>query len=197
MKTYFTSDHHFNHTNIIRYCNRPYTSVEEMNEDMVRRWNETVSNEDTVYYLGDFSLQPKEVEYWLSRLNFKVIHLYLGNHDAPFKKPSLDNRYKQWGFTSVRTTGIFEKDQYKFFLSHLPYKGLEGGDYEERYADLRPTDKGDWMLCGHVHEKWKIKNKMINVGVDVWNGRPVSLETLLSVRSNNDGDINRWVKESS
>ena len=59
---FFTSDHHFYHSNIIKYCQRPFHSVEEMNEEMIRRWNSVVGVDDTVYYLGDFSLAKRPVE---------------------------------------------------------------------------------------------------------------------------------------
>lgn len=57
---FFTADPHFGHTNIIRYENRPFASAEEMDQELIRRWNETVSPEDTVYLLGDFSFYRKE-----------------------------------------------------------------------------------------------------------------------------------------
>ena len=58
---YFTSDHHFWHTNIIQYCNRPFVSIEEMNEVLIQNWNDLVLPEDEVYYLGDFSMAARPV----------------------------------------------------------------------------------------------------------------------------------------
>ncbi len=55
---WFTADHHFGHANIIRYCNRPFASAEEMDATLVHLWNETVGRDDIVYHLGDFTLQP-------------------------------------------------------------------------------------------------------------------------------------------
>ena len=55
MTTFFTGDQHFDHANIIRFCNRPFTSVEEMNETIIENWNSIVSNKDDVYCLGDFA----------------------------------------------------------------------------------------------------------------------------------------------
>jgi calcineurin-like phosphoesterase family protein len=66
---YFTSDHHFWHANIIRYCNRPFATIEEMNESMIMAWNEVVSPNDDVYYLGDFSLALRSIELYTTRLN--------------------------------------------------------------------------------------------------------------------------------
>jgi calcineurin-like phosphoesterase family protein len=71
-KIYFSSDHHFSHSNVIKYCNRPYTSVQEMNEDLIQRWNNQVKPEDTVYYLGDFSLGKNAVR---EITNFKIKNL--------------------------------------------------------------------------------------------------------------------------
>ena len=59
MKTFLTSDNHFSHYNIIRYCNRPFSSVEEMNQTMISRWNAKVSPGDIVIHLGDFALASK------------------------------------------------------------------------------------------------------------------------------------------
>jgi calcineurin-like phosphoesterase family protein len=53
--------------------------------------------------------------------------------------------------------------------------------YDLRFIDKRLEDDGNWLLCGHVHEKWKIKNKMINIGVDVWNFSPVSIEDISKI----------------
>ena len=53
---YWTSDLHLSHANIIDFCNRPYDSVDEMNEDIIRIWNETVSNDDEVWVLGDLAM---------------------------------------------------------------------------------------------------------------------------------------------
>ncbi len=61
MNTWFTSDHHFGHENIIRFCGRPFKSLGEMNYEMTRRWNLVVEPGDTVYYLGDFAMGDPDV----------------------------------------------------------------------------------------------------------------------------------------
>lgn len=75
---YFTADHHFSHANIIPYAYRPFASAEEMNGEMIRRWNETVSPEDAVYHLGDFALASAErIAEFLARLNGYKIELLI------------------------------------------------------------------------------------------------------------------------
>src|ERR1035437_10371795 len=82
MKTFFTSDTHFNHDNVIQYCGRPFASVDEMNREMIARWNSTVGPDDTVYHLGDFALGKfAEAAPILRRLNGARKILVLGNHD--------------------------------------------------------------------------------------------------------------------
>lgn len=78
---FFWSDTHFNHRGIIKYCERPYTQVEEMNAGLISRWNCTVSEKDTIYLVGDFAFGRKqdvqEVFYQLKGHK----HLVIGNHD--------------------------------------------------------------------------------------------------------------------
>lgn len=194
---FFSSDHHFYHKNIIKYCNRPFETVEEMNEEMVKRWNEVVAKEDIVYYLGDFSLAIRPVELFLNRLNGTKI-LMAGNHDFCHpvhpKSKTLDkhqywlNRYEELGFQSIHyerylniidgtTSFIYSTDS--ILMTHMPY--LNADNKDERYPQYRPIDEGKVLLHGHVHDKWKIKDKMINVGVDVWDFYPVSFDTISQI----------------
>lgn len=78
--TFFTSDTHFGHANIINLCKRPFRDVNHMNDMLVENWNSVVTDDDTVFHLGDFALGGSDV--WnkvLSRLNGKM-YLILGNH---------------------------------------------------------------------------------------------------------------------
>ena len=80
-KVYFTSDTHFNHANIIGFCNRPFKNVEEMNETLITNWNRVVGVDDIVFHLGDFCLGGSaEWTNVLNRLNGKI-YLIVGNHD--------------------------------------------------------------------------------------------------------------------
>lgn len=196
---FFTSDHHFYHANVMKYCKRPWASKEEietgnikpesveaMNEAMVSAWNTVVGVDDEVWYLGDFSLARRAVEVFLPRLNGKK-HLVAGNHDHCHphhyrnEKRGQEMRgfYLKCGFASVALSNRLVIDGIPVNLSHLPYTG----DHSEndRFTKHRLQDTGDWLLCGHVHEKWKVCNRMINVGVDVWNFYPVPETEIIKI----------------
>ncbi|MGB1241923.1 MAG: metallophosphoesterase [Chitinophagales bacterium] len=80
-KIFFTSDHHFGHKKILGFSNRPFADVDEMNEEMIKRWNEKVSPEDEVYHLGDVGLcSVGKLRKILNRLNGKI-YLIKGNHE--------------------------------------------------------------------------------------------------------------------
>ena len=80
---YFWADPHFGHANIMKYCSRPFQSVEEMNEVLVARWNARVKPGDNIYVLGDFmwARRRDDIEMMLSRLNGNKF-LVIGNHDS-------------------------------------------------------------------------------------------------------------------
>jgi calcineurin-like phosphoesterase family protein len=182
---WFTSDQHFGHANIIKYCNRPFIDVEDMNASMMWRHNAIVAPTDTVFHLGDFSMHPRE----LSRL--KDLrgrhHLVCGNHDRchPVHKDWQKKLplYFDAGFVSVQVDEQWVCGEHPFEIvrmHHLPYTG-DHHDTEERYQQFRPKDEGNWLLHGHVHTTWKVKDKMINVGVDQWGFAPVSLDEIKTI----------------
>lgn len=79
---FFTADHHFGHENIIKFSERPFESLEHMNEELIKRWNEKIGPGDTVYHLGDISLgKPDFTKEILDRLNGNI-HLIKGNHEG-------------------------------------------------------------------------------------------------------------------
>src|SRR3990172_6132014 len=82
MTTWVTADQHLGHRNILEYCNRPFSSVEEMDAAIIAKHNEVVLPGDVVYIIGDFTLRPlEEAMNYLARLN-GVIHVLPGSHDA-------------------------------------------------------------------------------------------------------------------
>lgn len=127
MNIWFVADTHFGHGNIIEYEKRPYSTVEEMNEDMIKKWNSVVKEEDIVYHLGDVAIcKSKEIEELLSRLN-GIKKLVRGNHDLS----NSVTKWKRMGFEDVLTTtkdfytGVeMEHDGEKFIISHGPIENL-------------------------------------------------------------------------
>lgn len=187
---WFTSDIHFWHANVIRYCNRPFSSVEEMNDALINNWNKVVAPNDTVYCLGDFSLAFRPVEAYSSILN-GTKYLVPGNHDFCHsyhkKSRSKENRdrwikkYEDHGWIVLpEQTTLSVTDSIEVNMCHLPYEFVHT-EHDDKYERWRPKDDGKWLICGHVHEKWKLKGKMINVGVDQWNYTPVSIEDILKI----------------
>ena len=87
MTEFFTADTHLGHTNIIKYCNRPFKSTSEMDATIINNINEVVKSDDILYHLGDFSLgNPGYIINYLERINCKKIRLILGNHDKEIRK---------------------------------------------------------------------------------------------------------------
>lgn len=81
MRKFMISDTHFGHLNIIKYESRPFKNTDEMETEIIKNWNETVTEYDEVFHLGDFAFLGKEkIKELVSKLNGKI-HLVLGNHD--------------------------------------------------------------------------------------------------------------------
>ncbi len=172
---YLIGDTHFNHANIIRYCNRTFRNVQEMNETIVRNWNETVKDRDTVYFLGDwtFGRGHRPAKYWGRKLKGHIVSIR-GAHDWREK----DIRFKDFK--------VLQYHGYSFLLIHDPN---QAGDWHS------------WIIHGHKHNnnmsRYPFINgerKTINVSVELTNYRPVSIDYLLSL---NIGSIRRMETISS
>lgn len=182
MKFWFTSDMHFGHRGVISYCGRPFENVEQMDSEMLRRWNDTVSNEDFIYVLGDMCFHKPSIGIpLLKSLNGKKI-LIKGNHDS-----YSHTQYIASGFLAVFDGAQISVAGKKVIMSHYPYWPKEEEDTNElRYQERRPLyDKDAFLLCGHVHTAWKTKERMLNVGVDQWDFYPVPLSKI-------DSWVNTW-----
>lgn len=187
---YFTSDLHFNHKNVINYCKRPYADTKEMDKSLIENWNNTVKKDnELVYVLGDFAFCGKQyMTAILSQLRGKKI-LVKGNHD-PKAHVMLE-----CGFDEVIENDRIKIGNHSVLVSHFPYHPVTQhfvmGDriqqsidkeVDDRYLHKRILDDGKtWLLHGHVHTAWKVNGRMINVGVDQWNMKPVGHERLLEI----------------
>ena len=180
---WFTSDQHFGHANIIRYCSRPYVDVDTMNADLVSRNNDTIGDSnDEVWWLGDVAMADAESNLQMVPECAGVKTLVVGNHDRIFgdhhrtqqSAQKWDRIYRSVGFEKIihGTATLVLRGDHRVLLSHFPYTG--DSQNVDRYSPMRPPDEGEWLLHGHVHEKWRQHGRQINVGVDAWAGRPVS-----------------------
>lgn len=175
MTTYYTSDTHFGHVNIISYCNRPFRDIHHMTEGLVRSWNEVVGPDDTVYHLGDFAMGPKtEHKKFFDRLNgYKV--LIRGNHDQSVEKMSA------MGWSEVHQNRLETIAGLRVYMAHVPPRTLDPyGDRFYRAEFTSEAPEHDIWLCGHVHDKFLRRGNVINVGVDVWGFKPRTFEELLA-----------------
>lgn len=134
---FFTSDTHFGHANIIKYAMRPYENVDQMNEDLIKRWNSVVGPDDIVFHLGDFMFGNIN-RFWeyRSRLNGKI-YLIHGNHDY---KLMCEGNIEE-GFKDICAQMNICVDGQKIYLSHFPFLTFDGIF----------KDKPSWQLFGHVH----------------------------------------------
>ena len=166
VNTWLTSDFHFGHENIIKYAKRPFKSLKHMGIELIRRFNQRVKPDDIVYFLGDLCFRNSDggkkgegtvnkADYYLKQLNGNFIFIK-GNHDV-------NNGLKTCMLNCVIKLGGNE-----LFLVHDPAYGNK--DYKIN-------------ICGHVHTAWKFKRKgkidFINVGVDVWGYKPVSINEIM------------------
>ena len=159
--TWVTSDTHFYHNNIIKYCNRPFTSAEEMNEQLIKNWNSVVGKDDLVYHLGDFALCNKKlISEIVQKLNGRIC-LIMGNHDHENVKD-----YYSAGFYRVYDRPIIVQDF--IILSHAPIFVTENMPYIN--------------IFGHVHDALNY-NTVSKCGACVccerWDYRPTLLENLV------------------
>jgi calcineurin-like phosphoesterase family protein len=174
MTTFFTSDTHFSHVRIIESCARPFRDVEEMNRELVKRWNARVQPDDTVYHLGDFAFGPvANVGIFRAQLNGDV-HIVCGNHD---RRPKRMEAF--FGPERAHTSLIVGVDGVQLFLSHRPYDPQHmDGDGPRIPPGMTPPV--DYHLHGHVHTCWARRGSCINVGVDVRDFEPKTLQELLN-----------------
>lgn len=146
---FFISDTHFFHKNIIKYSNRPFSSVEEMNEQMILRWNQKVKDGDRVFHLGDFGFAPKaKLQGVFDRLNGQK-HLIRGNHDHDAEK--------LYGW-------VWVKDMYEPKINGIKVVMCHYG-----MRVWNESHRGAIQLYGHSHGTLPGNTQSMDVGVDTGN----------------------------
>lgn len=174
---WFTSDCHFCHANVIKYDNRPFNDVEEMNEKLILNWNSVVGEKDVVFYLGDLSFDRGggNTERIVNELNGKI-HYILGNHD--------DER-------DIRKLNRFEtiSDYVNLSINDLDNPRKKQGIMMMHYPILSwdKAHHGDWHLHGHCHQSLVTQNpeyykrKVLDMGCNGWDYRPVSYNEIKAI----------------
>lgn len=168
---YFTSDLHFGHRNILHLCNRPFASVDEMDDVLVDNWNRKIHRDDVVYIMGDLMFRnEKPAEWYLDRLKGRK-HLFVGNHDGLWMKTVDLSHY----FENVSMMGTFSDGQHKITGCHYPMMTWPS------------SGRNGYMVYGHIHANvdmsfWPLiaaSPLMLNAGVDVNGFAPVSFEEMV------------------
>lgn len=172
MALFFTADTHFGHKNVIKHSKRPFSSIEEMDEALIRNWNEVVSPDDVVYHLGDFAYRNKRpAADYRAELNGEI-RLIIGNHDDQSWREGTEL------FTLVSDLEIIDvTNKKRAVLCHYPMR-----EWPEAW-------RRTWHFFGHVHGQLDHNpyGFSLDVGVDSHNYRPVSVEqisNLLAERGN-------------
>lgn len=165
VKVFLISDVHFDHENIIRYCDRPFDSTRQMNETILQNWNDTVQENNHMYFLGDmtFGRKKRPIDYWLGKLSGKIYYIR-GNHDT-------DSTIERAIIIPERY-GIKYKN-HEFLLMHYPHRP-HGYDGWIIHGDKHNNDLKDYPFINQ-------KNKTVNVCAEVVGYTPLSLDKLISL----------------
>lgn len=163
---FFTADWHLNHSNIIKLCNRPYSSVDEMNQALIDNFNKVVSSKDTTYFIGDICFAKEQFLSVIPKLN-GIKYFAEGNHDKWWQSRSefnLENVYfipKEFALHSKKNNKLL------IILNHYPMRAWDAAHY------------GAYHLYGHVHNRLPNFGYSMDVGVDAQNYFPISLDEVV------------------
>lgn len=172
--TFLIGDPHFDHTNIIKYCDRPFKSTEEMNSLILTNWNNTIGKDDLTFFLGDmaFGRDSRKPRWWLEKVNGRIIY-FKGSHDKGIRPTS-----EGLNALEVVIHKVIHIDGTDLFLIHSPY--------EVPYI----YNWRGWVVHGHVHHKRPFLDRnlrRINVSVEAINYKPISLTQILEAIKEDNG----------
>ncbi len=173
---WFTSDTHFFHNNIIKYCNLPFENIDDMNNTIRHNWNNRVSKNDIVYHLGDFAFNNNKEQYekFIKTLNGKII-LIKGSHD----KNSILLKHC---FHSIHSDYYLNYNGQGIFLSHHCHKVWPKSHY------------GTWHLFGHSHGGLNSYTEKEGKLLDVWIGNndfyPYSIDQVIEIMKTRPDNFN-------
>lgn len=204
-ETFFTSDEHYLHARVVEYSGRPFSDARHMSEALIANHNAVVRTQDFTWHLGDFDMNASSgaLDIILPRLSGKH-GLIMGNHEkcSPVHVSGHKHigRYLAAGFDYVvpyAQVKIPHREQstpaHLAMMSHYPYVG-DHGDRPDRHVEHRLTDRGRWLLHGHVHDAWAQRGHQINVGVDARGYAPVSLSEIAAIVALGPRDVDISVR---
>ena len=168
MRDFFiTADHHFGHANVLKFDNRPFPNIYDHDKELIKRWNEVVSKNSIVYYVGDFAYRSaKHIGYYKERLNGSKIVLVKGNHD---RQKTL--REFEWYQSLPIVIGEFT-----CLLNHRPcYHPNDPDPYHDNDPGVDPM-KYDFIISAHTHKFPIWRWKSLNVGVNLHNYYPLHID---------------------
>jgi calcineurin-like phosphoesterase family protein len=168
-----TSDLHLGHDKDFVVQARGFETVEEMNAEIIRRWNERVYPDDDVYVLGDLTLGDVEEGIRLiAKLN-GYLHILRGNHDTDKK---VEKYLELPNVVSVQYADVLKYGKAVFWLGHYP-------TITANYDDDKPWAKHVVCLFGHTHQEQPFYNDnpyMYNVGMDAHNCTPITIDEIIA-----------------
>lgn len=189
---YFLADPHAGHSQILEYEPRRKEvlglTISEHDTALLKRINSRVKEQDTLIIVGDLGIASTTyLKAFVDGITCRHLILVLGNHDK-----HSTGQYKRMGFswvcyeTKLKIAGEYVR------ICHHPYrkpllKCLFPWQHKEKDRNKRPIDTGNFLIHGHIHSgghrdgAWKVFKKMINVGCDVWNYYPVSINEIADV----------------
>jgi len=166
-KLFFTADTHFGHTNILKYCNRPFSTRDVHDAALIKNWNQVVPPKGTVYHLGDFALCTMgRTENIREQLN-GTIHLIYGNHRSTTKR--LKHKFGSvQNYLEIKVMDEEMDIEQVIVLCHYPFESWN------------KMHHGSWHLHGHCHGTLPSGDHQarVDVGVDSWDYKPVSYEQI-------------------
>lgn len=184
MRTFFTSDLHFGHENVLMFDNRPFASVDEMDEELIRRWNNKVEKGDLVYVLGDFIWKAanNEAVNIIKRLNGQII-LIKGNHDRFIKNAGAKKMLAGLKDYDDICVALSDGTVRRCILSHyfMPFYNGHRNNAIHLHGHSHNTEE-HYLELGIIQA---IRNngyepQIYNVGCMLWNYEPVTLDEILS-----------------
>lgn len=167
---YYIADTHFGHENVLKFDNRPFLSVDEMDEILIAQWNAVVKDTDDIYIIGDFIYRAEKPYTWyLNQLKGRK-HLIQGNHDGNLLKDEAAKEY----FVSIDKMTYVKDGDYTIVLCHFPI------------AEWNKYWRGSWHIYGHIHNQKKGcfqfmsgEDRTLNAGCMINNYTPVTIEQLI------------------